>query len=162
MYSLAMERHEEQALINAIALRVGTAGQLSERFGIPVPELRAFAAERLERIQAAKRRLEGEEEPPKADSGKALSPENLSDLWITNKFERLKRLQEIAEASFEELTGSAGMTPAEYATSMREFRSYLMLAANELGQLLNRGAGDSGDGSYLSVEISGVNMENLR
>lgn len=154
-----MERHEEQSLINAIALRIGTARQLSERFGIPVPELRAFAAERMERIEAAKRRLEGEEEPPKERTD--ITPENLSDLWITNKFERLKRLQAIAEDSYDVLFGG-GMTPAEYSTAMREFRSYLMLASNELGQLLNRGAGDSGDGSYLSVDIAGVDMETMK
>lgn len=148
----------EQTLINAIALRVGTASQLSARFSIPVPELREFAADNIERIKAAKARLEGD---LPADDGKALSPTQLDQLWITNKFERLKRLQSIAEET-EHMIVNGGMSVSELSMAVREFRSYLMLAANELGQLLNRGAGDSGDGGYLSVDIQGVDMESLR
>lgn len=155
-----MERNEENALINAIALRVGTAKQLSERYGIPVPELREFAAANMDRITRAKARLEGNEEPEPA-GGNSLSARQLDDLWITKKFERLKRLQKVAEEA-EAMISDGGISAAEMTMAVREFRSYLMLAANELGQLLHRGSGDSASDDVLSVEIAGVNMENLR
>jgi hypothetical protein len=155
-----MDRKEEQTLINAIALRVGTAKQLSERFAIPVPELREFAAANIERIERAVERLTGGEDT-QASTGQALSPNQLDDLWITKKFERLKRLQTVAEEA-EAMITDGGISAAEMTMAVREFRSYLMLAANELGQLLHRGSGDAANGDVLSVEIAGVNMENLR
>lgn len=161
-----MDRKEEQALINAIALRVGTAKQLSERYAIPVPELREFAAANMERIVRAKERLEGYEEPDQGDGNgghASISPEQLDDLWITKKFERLKRLQDVAEQAEDMIMGSSSMISVpEMTMAVREFRSYLMLAANELGQLLHRGSGDSGNGDVLSVEIGGVDMDSLR
>jgi hypothetical protein len=95
-----------------------------------------------------------------SDSGTVL-PADLSELWIGNKTERLRRLQEIAEISYRDIM-HGDLAGAELATATREFRSYLMLAANELGQLLNRGAGDSGEGTYLSVELNGVNTDDLK
>lgn len=159
-----MEREDETALVNAIALRAGTARQLSERFGIPVPELREFAEANIDRIKRAKARLEGHEE---ADTGNgtggnaSISPQQLDDLWITKKFERLKRLQTVAEEA-EQMITDGNISAAEMTMAVREFRSYLMLAANELGQLLHRGSGDSASDDVLSVQIGGVNMENLR
>jgi hypothetical protein len=155
-----MDRKEEQALINAIALRVGTARQLSERYAIPVQELRVFAAANMERIVRAKERLEGYEEDTPG-TGQALSPQQLDDLWITKKFERLSRLQAVAEEA-QAMISDGNISAAEMTMAVREFRSYLMLAANELGQLLHRGSGDSGNGDVLSVEIGGVDMDSLR
>lgn len=86
------------------------------------------------------------------------TPKQLDDLWLTNKFERLKRIQFLADGMYESIVSGAYYGDA---TLMREYRSYLMLAANELGQLLHRGAGDSG-GDTLSVDIQGIDMENLR
>lgn len=144
-------------MIHAIAAREGTARELAVRFGISVDELKTFAAANREALEAERRRLE----TPEAE--KAITPAQLGDLWITNKYERLKRLQEVAEDTYDSiLHHSGGLTSAEYSTVVREFRSYLMLAANELGQLLHRGAGDSGEGDSLSVEITGVNMDSLR
>jgi hypothetical protein len=154
-----MERYEEQAVINAIATRQGTARELAEKFNTTTEALRLFATEHKERIEQAKRRLEGgEEEEATPDT---LTPTQLDDLWITNKFERLKRLQAVAEETENMIVGG-GMSAAELSMAVREFRSYLMLAANELGQLLHRGSGDSGAGDTLSVEIAGVDMDALR
>ncbi len=69
-------------------------------------------------------------------------------------------MQDAAE-EMQQLMNSS-LSASELSTAVRELRSYMQLAANELGQLLHRGAGDAGDGSYLSVDINGVNMENLR
>lgn len=159
LFFRAMERmtvSQRHALIHSIAKREGTARELAQWYGTTPEELRDFVEANRPAIQAEAQRLE--EPPPAAD----LSPTDLDGLWITKKFERLKRLQEVADDSYNQLTDSAGMLPAEYATAMREFRSYLMLAANELGQLLHRGSGDSGTGDTLSVDIQGIDMENLR
>lgn len=150
-----MDAETRLELIADIASREHTAGQIAARFGIPVPTLRAFVQDNLPAIEAERRR---QDEPAPQDE---LSPADLSTLWITNKYERLKRLQEVADET-KQMIDDGGMSPAEFATAVREFRSYLMLAANELGQLLHRGSGDSGTDDILSVEIGGVNMESLR
>lgn len=144
-------------LIYAIATRRLNARKLAELYECTVDELRLFVEANKPAIEAEHRRLT---EPPQEDPA-AVSPSQLDELWISNKFERLKRLQKVADDSYDQLFG-AGMTPAEYATAMREFRSYLMLAANELGQLLHRGSGDAGTGDSLSVSIEGVDMDALR
>lgn len=157
---MSMTAAERQTLINAIALRVGTASQLSSRFSIPVAELRTFTATNLAAIQAAERRLTGQEDEP-TDST-TVTPQQLEDLWITNKFERLKRLQEIADETYSGINNGSFSGGADLAMAVREFRSYLMLAANELGQLLHRGSGDGGTGDSLSIDIAGVDMNSLR
>lgn len=154
-----MNKAERQSLINAIALRQGTARELANHYGMPVSELRQFAMDNHLAIKAAHQRLTAPEDPKQAAA--TLTPTQLEDLWITNKFERLKRLQTVAETT-ERMINDGGMSPAEAAMAVREFRSYLMLAANELGQLLHRGAGDSGTGDTLSFDIAGVDMDNLR
>lgn len=78
-------------------------------------------------------------------------------LWIGNKNERLKRAQDIAEKLYDSLTLD-GLD----AVTLREFRAYLMYAANELGQLLNRGSGDTASGETLSVEFTGIDTEMLK
>lgn len=155
-----MEIGEEQKLIYAIALRLCTGRQLAALFHTTVADLRVFVADNQERITKARERFEN----PEADNGKALSsiePGQLSDLWITNKYERLRQIQYGAE-KMKDYIEAGGLAPTEFATAVRELRAYMTAAASELGQLLNRGAGDQGDGSYLSVDIQGVDMENLR
>jgi hypothetical protein len=152
-----MDRVKENALITAIASRTGTAKQLAELFSMEIPDLRAFTADNLERIKAEHERLTAPERPETE-----VAPDQLSALWITNKFERLKRLQAIAEETEQMIMHNDAMSASEMATAIREFRSYLMLAAQELGQLLNRGAGEGAMGETLSVEIAGVDMESLR
>ena len=73
----------------------------------------------------------------------------------------MKQIQYGAE-KMKEYIEYGGLVPTEFATAVRELRAYMTAAASELGQLLNRGAGDSGQGEYLSVDIQGVDMENLR
>lgn len=153
------DRDERQELIYTIAIRAGTAREIAERYGTTTTELRRFVADNREAIEAEQRRQEGPEDP-QADAA-TLTPTQLEDLWITNKFERLKRLQQVSEKT-EEMITSGGMSVAEMTMAVREFRSYLMLAANELGQLLHRGSGDAGTGDSLSVDIQGIDMENLR
>ena len=151
---------ERQSLINAIALRQGTARELAKRFDATPEELREFVTNNLRAIEAAKRRLtDGAAAIAEVDT---VTPVQLDELWITNKFERLKRLQAVAEETYMSITQGAMVTPAEQAMAVREFRSYLMLAANELGQLLHRGSGDAGTGDSLSVDIVGVDMDSLR
>lgn len=145
------------ALIRAIALRDRTANELAIDFNLDVQTLKDFVELNRPAIQAERDRLDN----PPPDTGEP-TPEQLSDLWITNKFERLKRLQEVAEEAYQNIVGGMYDSPAEQATVIREFRSYLMLAANELGQLLHRGAGDAGEGDSLKIEIAGVDMESLR
>jgi hypothetical protein len=153
-----MEKAQWAEMVRAIAAREGTVRELAERFETTPEELRAFTTKHLEAIKAAKEKLDNP--PPPSDEP---TPDELKGLWISNKYERLKRMQTIAEAAYEILTdNAAGMTPAEYATAMRELRSYMMLAANELGQLMHRGSGESGEGNVLSVEIGGVDMDSLR
>lgn len=159
LFCPAMERMnatDRQSLIEDIASREYTASQMSVRYGIPVPTLREFVALHTPAIEAARRRLE---EP---EDSATVTPTQLDDLWITNKFERLKRLEAVADSTYDSIINGAAMNPAEQAIVIREFRSYLMLAANELGQLLHRGSGDAGTGDVLSVEIAGVDMETLR
>lgn len=153
-----MEKAQWAEMVRAIATREGTARELAERFDTTPAALKEFAATHMEAIKAAKERIDNP--PPPSDEP---TPDELKGLWISNKYERLKRMQTIAEDAYEILTdNAAGMTPAEYATAMRELRSYMMLAANELGQLMHRGSGESGDGNVLSVEIGGVDMDSLR
>lgn len=151
-----MEKEEEQRLIYAIALRVGTGRTLAEAFGLSMAELKQFVTDNHDRLQATRERFEA----PEVEPSSAPTPGQLSDLWITNKYERLKRMQDAAEEMQDLMNGS--LSASELATAVRELRSYMQLAANELGQLLNRGAGDAGDGSYLSVSVNGVDMEHLR
>jgi transposase-like protein len=140
-----------QALIRAIALREGTVKELAIRFGLAPELVRAFAEVNMDEIKEY-----AEPSPPDA-----VTPQQLDDLWITNKFERLKRLQNVADETYKTITDGVEST-AELAIVIREFRSYLMLAANELGQLLHRGSGESGTGDSLSVEMNGVDMGDLQ
>lgn len=143
---------KELAMIRAIARREGTATELAKRFNVSTHNLRAFTTANLEAI------TEVATPAPAADT---VSPTQLDELWITNKFERLKRLQDVADETYNAIKDGSDST-AELAVVIREFRSYLMLAANELGQLLHRGSGDSGTDDSLSVEITGVDMDSLR
>ncbi len=153
------DRNGWSELVHAIAKRDKTARQLAEDFAVSVEWLREFAETNLSAIKAERERIDN---PPEDKAGD-ISPEQLDSLWITNKFERLKRLQEVAESVYDEIINSRrALNPAEYSTVVREFRSYLMLASNELGQLMHRGSGDAGQGDTLAVEINGVNMDALR
>ncbi len=140
---------EEAELIRDIATRAGTARELGKQYGMTLAALKRFtAAHRAEIEEYAETPSERHREP---------EPTELSELWITNKFERLKRIQAVADATLEVIE-SGGVDQS----LLREYRSYLALAANELGQLLHRGSGESAEGEILSVEIPGVDMETMK
>lgn len=145
-------------LIDDIARRAGTAKRLAKLYGMSISDLKIFVEDNREQLELTREAaeldaLENQDAPTTGDSQP--TPTQLSELWITNKFERLFRYQQVAEALF---------TNAKYGDQVatREFRTYLRAVAEELGQLLNRGAGEAADGDVLSVDIKGVNMEALK
>jgi hypothetical protein len=157
---MRIEAEDERALIADVATRAGTAKEIAKWYGVTIAELKQWVAEHRTELEAYREGLldRPESEPePSAE----LDPTQLADLWITNKFERLRRLQLLAELQYKQCE-SGKLVGAELATGLREFRSYLALAANELGQLLHRGSGESADGETLEVEIKGVDMNALR
>lgn len=144
---------EETALIQDIAIRAGTAKEIAKWYGCTVPELQAFLTENREVIEAYA--SEHTNRQPLRSSEP--TPTELGDLWVTNKFERLLRLQRVADATLEQIE-TRGVDQA----LLREFRSYLALVANELGQLLHRGSGESAEGETLEVSITGVDMDTMK
>lgn len=142
-------------LINALAGREGTAKQIASWYDFPsVQALKEWVEENKEEIQATKDRIDNYE--IKQAPSNVVTPTELEQLWITNKFARLARYETIANLLFDE----ARRDPTD-STVLRELRSYLVAAANELGQLLHRGSGESGTDS-LSVDIQGIDLENLK
>lgn len=154
---------ERRALIRAIASREGNARELSERFGYSTKDLRAFVAQNRSELEEARQALEAYKvgEATGDESAGVVTPTQLDELWITNKFQRLRRLQELAEIQYQD-AAHGDLVGVDLSTALREFRSYLTLAANELGQLLHRGSGDAGTGDVLSVEFEGVDTDNLK
>jgi hypothetical protein len=138
---------DRQVLMNAIAAREGTAEELSATSGLSIEELRAFTKENLAEIETLADELEDAEEEA-----------SLTGLWIANKEERLQRYQDIADELYKSIMDDS----SNDATVLREFRSYLTAAANELGQLMNRGAGEMAEGDTFSVDIQGVDPDKFR
>jgi hypothetical protein len=146
-----MTESDKLSLINAIALREGSAKRLCEWYDLSKEELHAFLEANKEEIVRVRDQYEEaveEDDQP--------SPTDLSDLWISKKLERLHRYQVVANKLYIQAT-EGGID----ATVLRELRFYMTAAANELGQLLHRGAGESGSDS-LSVDIQGVSMDDLK
>ena len=86
-----------------------------------------------------------------------VTPKQLSELWIGKKFDRLLKYQIIADELYELiLEGSTD------PTVLREFRSFCLAAANELGQLLHRGAGESADGTVVRYNFGNVDMDAMK
>lgn len=147
---------DRASLIRAIASREGNAKALATRYGYTTDQLRAFVAENRAEVVAMAEAL-----AEYTTDGNEPTPTQLDELWITNKFERLKRLQDLAEIQYRD-AATGNLEGVELSTALREFRSYLALVANELGQLLHRGSGDSGTNDVLSVEFEGVDINNLK
>lgn len=148
---------ERRILIDAIASREAPAKELAHKYGYSVADLRAFTEANLEAIQLERTALDQQE----AEAAATLTPKQLDDLWITNKFERLKRYQAVCDKLYRDAM-NRGLAGTEFATALRELRSYMLAVGNELGQLLHRGAGDAGTGDVASYDIQGVDLENLR
>jgi hypothetical protein len=150
---------DRMALINAIAAREGTAKEISKWYAVPIENLRAFVEENKPAIEHARELLERSKE----ETHKEPSPAELDSLWVTQKVERLARYQKIADILYRDLTSEKQkLYGSDLSTAAREFRSYLTVVANELGQLLHRGSGDSGDGDTVSYDIQGVDINSLR
>lgn len=171
LHSPIMEAKLRLEIIHAVALRQGTAGELARRFNMPVRALRAFVSEHEDSIRhvaeeaewEAQRAAEAaahEEEMENAFPESIVSPADLEILWISRKTERLKRYQIIVDLLFLECTNPerSGLNDA---TTLRELRSYMRYAAEELGQLLHRGSGDMPENSTVTYTLPGVNMEDL-
>lgn len=141
------------ALIEDVALRKGTAQELSEKYGISVDELRAWAHENKMLLKLAARKFK--EETDKLND--TITPTQLNELWLAKKFDRILRYQIIADELYDQI-----MQGSTDPTVLREFRSYCLAAANELGQLLHRGSGEAGDGTTVSYDIKGVNMDAMK
>jgi len=136
-------------LIHAIASKEGNALYISRKFDKPVAWLKKFVEDNKEALEEAREALSKEDQEP--------TPTELGELWISNKTERLRRYQAIADELFKE-----SMADPTDATTLREFRSYLVAAANELGQLLHRGSGEVNPDDTLGVDIVGVDLDKLR
>lgn len=133
------------ALLRAIALKEGKAKEISARFDIPIPVLKALVEQNKEVLQAIRDSKKGD-----------ITPAELDELWISQKYERLRRYQAVADRLYD-----VAMNEPPDSTALRELRSYMQAVAHELGQLMNRGSGES-EGDTLNVSISGVDMDNLR
>jgi hypothetical protein len=150
---------DRQSLINAIANREGTARELAKWYGISTAELRAFLEQNREAVEMARTALDVAQEDSSNDLD--VSPRDLAELWITNKGERLNRYEIVADYLLKEIMRQR-LSGADLSTALREFRSYAIAAANELGQLLHRGAGEGAGGDTMSVDIQGISVENLQ
>lgn len=158
-----MSDAERQELVIAIASREGTARELAERFGYTTKELRAFVDENKKAILYARISLEDQEEEATEEDlsalerGDVITPAQLDELWISKKIARLTRYETIANKLYAD-----AMTSSPDSTVLRELRAYMNAAAQELGQLLHRGAGDSGTGDKLTVHMVGVDPDSFR
>ncbi len=147
-------------LINDIATRAGTAKEIAKWYGTTATELRAFTEAHRAQIQTVAATLESSESSD-LSAADSLTVKELDALWISKKVERLNRYEAIADKLFHECM-SATASGSDYATALRELRSYMVATANELGQLLHRGSGDAGTGDTASYDIPGVDLEQLR
>lgn len=150
-----------QSLINAIASREGNARQIAQWYDVTTDELRTFVEDNRESIEMAKTAIDVAEEEMSRASPAEVSPKDLAELWIGNKTSRLQRYELVCDYLYGQIMAQH-LSGADLSTALREFRSYCIAAANELGQLLHRGAGDSGDGDTMSVDIVGVDVNQLR
>lgn len=145
------EAHNE--LVLDIASREYPTSELCKLWKCSKEELQDFVASNRLTIELARQEMEDE-----STEDTVVTPKQLDDLWITKKFDRLRRLQEVADLAYGAIKkGSYGDS-----TLLREFRSYLTLAANELGQLLHRGSGEAADGDTVMYEFKGIDLDNLR
>lgn len=139
---MGVKNHE--ALIQAIATRAGTVRELAERFGMTTDQVRQFAETNLAAIEQANKQYE---EKLREDG-----------LWITSKSERLSRYQRVVDDLIDKLDNGE-----EYdALNLREIRTYMRYAAEELGQLMHRNSGQSDDDAFLNYSVAGVDLEQLK
>lgn len=143
---------------------------MAERFNMPVSRLRAFVSEHEDSIRHVAEEAEWEEQRAAEEAAREEEMENafpdlvtpavLDQLWISKKSERLRRYQIIADKLFDNCVALDGHGLTD-ATTLRELRSFMRYAAEELGQLLHRGSGDMPENSTVNYTLPGVDMENL-
>ena len=148
---------EERALIWDLATRAGTAVEIAAWYGATSDELRVFVEAHRPQLEAARKRAEA----PPDTAPDIVTPAQLEELWISNKAERIRRYQELADILYKAIKAGK-YDGAELAMAVREYRSYCTTVANELGQLMHRGAGDAGTGDSLDISIDGIDMNTLR
>lgn len=154
-----LKPEERTELIADIASRQYTAKTLGYMYELSTESLRSFTHDNLPAIERERERIDrGETDAQRSD---VVTPTELAELWISNKFARLKRYESVADQLYGDIIKN-NLSGAEISTALRELRSYMLAAANELGQLLHRGSGESGDGDMLGVDIQGVDMDRLR
>lgn len=147
-------------LVNDIASRAGKASEIAKWYGATVAELKAFTEDHRAEIETAKERLAA----PVNSKPELLTnptPKELDELWLTKKTARLNRMEEVADVLYRDIM-HGNLAGTELATAVREFRSYLQAAANELGQLMHRGAGEANPDDTMSLQFNGVDLDNLR
>jgi hypothetical protein len=130
-----LQRHRNSLILD-LALGKLTAGELADKYQCEVEELKVFVDKYQEELVRVRNELD--------DDG----------LWVTSKRARLRRYQYVLELL---LPGAVTMD----AMIIREIRSYLNDVADELGQLLNRGAGENNENIRTNYTINGVNPEDL-
>jgi hypothetical protein len=151
---------DREMLMDDLARRSGSAKELAQRYVLTLSELQEFVdANRTELTE--RRETVASEVVSGPEEAAVVTPTQLDQLWIANKFQRMRRYEAVADLLYKDLSRGR-LAGSDLSTAAREFRSYAMLAANELGQLLHRGAGDSGDGDTLSIDITGVDMGALK
>lgn len=149
-----LDTEARQELILDIASREYSTTALCDMWQCTKEDLQAFVANNRMSLELARQEMEQGEEESTSDP----TPTHLDELWISKKFERLYKLQRVADLAYAAIeAGSYGDS-----TLLREFRSYLTLAANELGQLLHRGSGEAADGDTVTYEFKGIDLDALR
>lgn len=154
---MAIKRKHVRLLIVAIATRTRTGKELAETFGYAIDELRAFVEEYRHQIEEARHEFEeaAKEVADKVleDDSAPVPEDKLEGFWITNKEERIERYQTVADGLLKAIKAGAWD-----ATTLREARSYMMYAANEMGQIPLRGQGKNEGDDDVSYNINGIDM----
>jgi hypothetical protein len=143
MLRMAILKRHKAALIRDLASGEYTAKELAEKYRCQTVELRAFVdmyRAELEEVRHEMERI-------------ALLTDG-DGLWVTSKKERLRRYQQVLEIL---LPAASTLDPMV----IREIRSYLNDIADELGQLLNRGAGENNEDVMTNYTINGVDPKDL-
>ena len=158
-----MTKQRRAILIEDIASREYTAKELEDKYGLDRDALLDFRDTHIEEITLVRKRLDedaaiaaelGDRDIPIWELLRQLSDVELSSLWIIKKSQRLLRYQTIVDLLF--------TTRDHDATTLREIRSYLSNAAEELGQLPNRGSATDGEDTKASYTIIGVDPDELK
>lgn len=145
-------------LVRAIAAREGSPKSLASMYGLSLQEWKQFLKDNEADIKHIRIQLDQAREESEPD----VDPGELDSLWISKKYERLKRYEDIANELYQGLKfARRDMSDGEFSTHLRELRFYMGAAANELGQLLHRGAGESTADS-MKVAFGGIDLDGLK